>query len=118
MEYNVASSEIVKQGVGAKGPWTLYKAKLNGNPQEPVGFEPVQAGDKVTVTQTTNKGYTNLNFKKVAAEAAPSTGSIAAPTVATTAESSNNDKRVVKLLVLMAEQMGIDKNQILDILEG
>lgn len=110
MEYTVASSTVFKQGVGAKGPWTIYKLTLQGDPQEPTGFDQVQPGDKVTLETVQNGQYTNLNYKKVKpVQAAPA---------ATGAPAGSSDQRVLKLLLLIAEQMGIDKEKQLEVLGG
>jgi hypothetical protein len=118
MEYTVESASVFKQGEGTKGPWTIYKLKLVGNQQEPTGFDMVMAGDKVTVAQTettkNGKTYKNLNYTKVEGAQAASTSNVAAP--AQTASAGGGDPRVVKLLIVIAEQIGVDKNQILSVL--
>ena len=118
MEYTVESSSVFKQGVGANGPWTIYKLKLVGDPQEPTGFDPVQPGDKVTITQVQNGNYTNLNYKKVDAQPAAAAPAQQAAAPAAAPAAGNSDPRVVKLLVVIAEQIGVDKNQILNVLGG
>lgn len=117
MEYTVESATVFKQGTGAKGPWTIYKLTLQGDAQQPTGFDQVVPGDKVTVEQVQNGQYTNLNYKKVQApqgQAAPAQGATAPAAAAPAA--TGNDPRVIKLLVMIAEQIGCDKNAILDIL--
>lgn len=113
MEYTVESSAVFKQGTGAKGPWTIYKLKLVGDPQEPTGFDAVSPGDKVTIVQKKNGEYVNLNYSKVEA---PAGAAAQAPAQASPAPAGGGDARVMKLLVVVAEQVGVDKNQILDIL--
>lgn len=118
MSFTVKTATVFKTGTGAKGPWTIYKLTLENDPQEPTGFDQVQPGDQVDVTQTQNGQYTNLNYKKVegaAAAAAPAQG--AAPASAPAA-SGSSDARVLKLLVIIAEQVGVDKDQILEVLQG
>lgn len=118
MEYTVESASVFKQGTGTNGAWIIYKLKLVGDPQEPTGFDMVMAGDKVTVAQaeTTKNGktYKNLNYKKVEGAQGASTNNAVAP--AQTASAGGGDPRVVKLLVVIAEQIGVDKNQILNVL--
>lgn len=120
MQYTVETASVFKEGQGVNGPWVIYKLKLSGNPQEPTGFDVVNPGDQVTVEQveTTKNGktYKNLNYKKVeGAQTAPAAAPSAAPTQDAT-PAAGNDPRVVKLLVVIAEQIGVDKNQILNVL--
>lgn len=117
MEYTVATATVFKTGTGAKGPWTIYKLTLVGDAQEPTGFDQVVPGDKVTVTQTQNGQYTNLNYKKVqGAAAAPAAAAPAATAPNAAAPVAGSDPRIMKMLVTIAEQVGVDKNAILDIL--
>ena len=89
----------------------------------------MQNGETIEVTQTQNGQYVNLNYAKVdpaavqqapaAAPApaaqpayqAPAAQPVAAP--ATTA-----DPRALKLLVLIAQQMGVDQTRVANILDG
>lgn len=130
MEFTVESAAIFKQGQGAKGPWTLYKLKLVGDPQEPTGFDPVAYGDKVTLQQSPTTGkdgkqYTNLNYTKSAGSvaAAPAQAALGqqyqaqAPAAAPQAAAPvGADPRVLKMLVKIADHIGIDRNETLDIL--
>ena len=118
MEYTVESSSVKKQGVGAKGPWTIYQLKIVGDPQEPTGFDPVNPGDKVTISQVQNGKYTNLNYEKVESQAPAAQAQQPATTPVGAPAAGSSDPRVVKLLVVIAEQIGVDKNQILNVLGG
>lgn len=121
----VQSSAIFKQGTGAKGPWTLYKV-MTTDGQEPTGFDFVQPGEIIELTQTQNGQYTNLNYKKSTMAAAPAQ---VAPNPAyaqpapvgagtPTPTPAGNDPRVLKLMVTMAEQVGVPAETIKGILEG
>ncbi len=111
-QYKVISTEFIKNGSGAKGPWTLYKAILEGTDIKPSGFAALQPGDMVTVEEKINGEYTNYNYTKVKA------GASAAPAPSTQPAVSGGDPRALKLLTVIAEQIGVEKQVILDILAG
>lgn len=135
----VQSCTQFKTGVGKKGPWTLYKVVTTDN-QEPTGFDYVQPGEYIEVTQTQNGQYTNLNYAKAAPGAAPApapaqpapapaaapapyqapaAAPAAAPApVAAAPVAGGNDPRLLRLLVIMAEAMGVQKEQIMEVLEN
>lgn len=128
-QYPVISATFFKSGssIGKDGnprTWTMYKAVLQGYNGEVVGFDAVNPGDMVTLEEKQNGQYTNVNYKAVKAgeaQAAPAQAqaqpAYVAPGAAPVA-AGNEDKRVLKLLVLMAEQMAIPAEAIKEILEG
>lgn len=129
----VANCVQFKTGTGKRGPWTLYKVTTTDG-QEPTGFDFVQNGETIEITQTQNGQYVNLNYAKVdpaavqqAAPAAapapaqapyqaPAAQPVAAPAPAAPATSA--DPRALKLLVLIAQQMGVDQTRVANILDG
>lgn len=121
-QYTVQTATVFKQGQGKRGPWTLYKLTLVGNPQEPTGFDVVNPGDLVTLETTSNTGndgktYQNVNYKKVeGAAAAPAAAATTQAAPATAAGNPNDSKRILKLLTLIATQVGIDNDKILEVL--
>ena len=100
-----------KTGTGKRGPWTLYKVTTTDG-QEPTGFDFVQNGETIEITQTQNGQYVNLNYTKVD----PAAVQQAAPAPAAPATSA--DPRALKLLVLIAQQMGVDQTRVANILDG
>lgn len=107
MAYKVKSVSVLKTGSGDKGPWTLYELELEGYDKRVKGFHKVEVGDMVDVTVKENGQYTNYNYTK-----AKSTGG------STSAGGGASDPRALKLLTVVAEQVGVDKQVILDILDG
>lgn len=105
----VKSIEVKKEGVGKKGPWKLYKV-VTEDGQEPTGFDYVSPGDVIDIESVQNGEYTNLNYKKAKLSAAPA----AAPAAS---GGGTSDKRVLKLLVLVAQQVGVDQQEVMAILE-
>jgi hypothetical protein len=106
----VTSVEVKKTGQGPKGPWTLYNITVDDNESKYIsGFDKVEVGDTVEVSSVQNGEYTNWNYKKPKA----SKGSTAAPSAGGAA-----DPRTLKLLVVIAEQVGVEKETVLSILEG
>lgn len=114
MEYKVISSEVFKQGTGSKGPWAIYQVQLEGYPgnHRITGFDAVQPGQLVTVEATQNGEYTNYNYKIVKGASPTAT----APSKTTGVAGS--DPRALKLLVLIAEQVGVSPDEIAAVLEG
>lgn len=117
MNYKVLTSEVKKTGSsttknGAQRPWTLYVLTLEGTDIKPSGFEKVQPGDMVSLKAVENVKdgvtYTNHNYEKV------DTGTTSQ---AQTASTGGEDKRVLKLLTVIAEQIGVDRQQLMDILQ-
>lgn len=127
-QYKVVSSEVKKTGTSNKNgkaiPWTLYVLTLEGTDIKPGGFAKVEPGDMIVVKEVKNGDYTNYNYEKaeVGEVTAPDDGATAPvsaqPASTPTATGSGADPRALKLLVLVAEQIGVDKNQIMDILTG
>lgn len=121
----VSTCTVFKTGTGKKGPWTLYKV-VTTDGQEPSGFDLVQPGEIIEITSVQNGQYTNLNYKKVAGAqvaaapaAAPYTPPTAQPAAAPQAVApAANDPRVLRLLVLIATQVGIPNEQIMGIVEN
>lgn len=115
MSYKVTGVETktgtAQSGKNAGKPYTLYIATLEGTDIKPSGFEKVEIGDMVDITEKQNGQYTNHNFTKVK-ESTVGQG------VSGTTYSNNSDPRAVKLLTLIAEQIGVDKQTILDVLDG
>lgn len=112
MEYTVKSQEVFKTGTGPKGPWTLYKITVDGYDSGKsfiTGFDPVSVGDKVTITQKQNGEFVNHNYTKV------KTGGVAASAPAGNAD---DVKKALKLMVLVAEQVGVEKEKIMEVLQG
>ena len=129
----VANCVQFKTGQGKRGPWTLYKVTTTDG-QEPTGFDFVNNGETIEVTQTQNGQYVNLNYAKVdpaAVQQAPVAAPAAAPVayqppaaqpaaapVAAPAPATSADPRALKLLVLIAQQMGVDQTRVANILDG
>lgn len=122
----VSTCTVFKQGNGKKGPWTLYKV-VTTDGQEPSGFDFVNPGELIELTSVQNGQYTNLNYKKVAGAQvaaapaqAPYTPPTAQPAAAPQAVTppAGNDPRVLRLLVLIATQVGIPNEQIMGIVEN
>jgi len=126
----VANCVQFKTGQGKRGPWTLYKVTTTDG-QEPTGFDFVNNGETIEVTQTQNGQYVNLNYAKVdptavqqAPAAAPAPAAQPAyqpPTAqpaAAPAPATSADPRALKLLVLIAQQMGVDQTRVANILDG
>lgn len=112
----VESSVVKKTGQGKRGPWTLYVAKLNDG-REAGGFDNVQPGDVVEIETVQNGDYTNYNFKKLKDQPAGG-GQTAAPAQSNDQPAAGGrDPRVVKILVLIAEQVGVDREKVMAILE-
>lgn len=116
----VSTCTVFKTGTGKKGPWTLYKVTTQDG-QEPTGFDFVNPGDAIEVTQTQNGQYTNLNYKKVDGAAAPAAAPATSPGAAAPAAgqpaAGASDPRVLRLLIVMAEQIGVPNERIMEILE-
>lgn len=113
----VTSVEVKKTGSGAKGPWTLYNITVDDNPSKFIsGFAKVDVGDEVVLEEKTiekdGNTYVNLNYSK---PKAPTTHA-SAPSAST--GGGVEDKRILKLLTIIAEEVGIEKNVIMDILTG
>lgn len=111
-EYTVTADPVShKTGTGPKGSWTIWKIEVDGYDSGKswiTGFDKVAQGDKVTIEEVQNGNYTNHNYKKVKTDGEK---------VQTTSGQPNaSDARLLKLMVLMAQQMGIDKNEILEII--
>ena len=122
----VANCAQYKTGVGANGPWTLYEVTL-ADGQKARGFTFVTNGQTVELDSVQNGQYTNLNYKVLKDGAAPAQNpqpvaqpayTPPAPAQTIQAPTPTSDPRALKLLVLIANQMAIDTNQINDILEG
>ena len=125
----VANCVQFKTGTGKRGPWTLYKVTTTDG-QEPTGFDFVQNGETIEITQTQNGQYVNLNYAKVdpatvqqaapAAAPAPAQAPYQAPAAAPApaAPATSADPRALKLLVLIAQQMGVDQTRVANILDG
>lgn len=126
----VANCVQFKTGQGKRGPWTLYKVTTTDG-QEPTGFDFVNNGETIEVTQTQNGQYVNLNYAKVdpaavqqapaaapAPAAQPAYQPPAAAPVAAPAPATSADPRALKLLVLIAQQMGVDQTRVANILDG
>ena len=126
----VANCVQFKTGTGKRGPWTLYKVTTTDG-QEPTGFDFVQNGETIEITQTQNGQYVNLNYAKVdpaavqqaapAAAPAPAPAAYQAPAAqpaAAPAPATSADPRALKLLVLIAQQMGVDQTRVANILDG
>lgn len=112
-QYQVKSVET-KSGVGKNDkPYTLYLVGADGLDKSASGFQKVEVGDTIEVETVERNGYTNYNFTKV--DTSTTGGAQAASEgVATTAGAS--DKRVLNLLVRIAEQVGVEKSDIYDVL--
>lgn len=126
----VANCVQFKTGQGKRGPWTLYKVTTTDG-QEPTGFDFVNNGEAIEVTQTQNGQYVNLNYAKVDPSAVQQAAPAAAPAayqppaaqpaatpVAAPAPATSADPRALKLLVLIAQQMGVDQTRVANILDG
>lgn len=123
-QLTVQSCTFKKSGNGARGPWTLYTVVLNDG-REATGFDQVNPGETVEVTETQNGQYTNLNYKKVggtqAAPAAQQQQQQAQPQgqpAATPGVAGTGDPRVLKMAILIAEQIGVSKEAIMEVLQG
>lgn len=113
-QYKVISTEVIKQGTGQKGPWTLYGATVEGSDTKPAGFTPVQPGDFISVEAKQNGQYTNYNYTKV--DGAP-TASAAPVSAATTPTGDPSLRKMLGVLIALAEQMGVPKERIMEALE-
>lgn len=118
MLVSVTACNFFKSGTGKNGkPYTMYKAQL-ADGREATGFVQVAPGTMVEVTETQNGQYTNLNYalqQGNAAQAAPDQQQ-AAP--AATPAASGSDPRVLKLMVLICEQVGVPTERIQEVLNG
>lgn len=124
----VQSCVQFKTGTGKKGPWTLYKVTTTDN-QEPTGFDFVQPGEIIELTQTQNGQYTNLNYAKVDGAAPQAAAPAAAPAAnlpagspaaqaqaAPVAVGGDEGKRILAMLTVIATQLGADPQSIADAL--
>lgn len=107
--YKVVTVETIKTGTGKKGPWTLRKVTLEGTEFEPSGFDVVNPGDMVTVSEVQNGDYTNYNYKKVKA-------TVGQPSAVKGSETATVMKTLAVVL-LIADKMGIPKEELLEVME-
>lgn len=135
----VESVELFKKGTISKGKrkgqtWRLWQIETEEG-TDAKGFDKVKEGDEVEIFETTtydedgDPEYTNTNFRvvkggaKKAKKAAPADDDDddddeeEAPEKSAKAVSTGSDKRIMKLLVVIAEQIGVDKEEIDQILE-
>lgn len=112
MSYKVNSVAVIKQGSGSKGPWTLREVTLEGSDKKARGFDAVIVGDEVELTETQNGDYVNVNYKKASSSPKSST------TVTGGAADVALARKTLAILVLLAEQMGVDKERLLEVMES
>lgn len=128
-QWKVSSATFFKSGQstgkdGQPRTWTMYDVTLEGYNGSVKGFDAVNPGDMVTLTESQNGQYVNVNYKAVkAGEGQPAASAAPAPYVAPGAQPAatapaTSDKRILELLVVMAEQMAIPAETIKGILEN
>lgn len=112
MSHKVIEIATIKTGRGAKGPWVLREVTLEGTDKKARGFDAVIPGDEVELTEVQNGEYTNTNYKKV------KVGGGVSPTAVTGgAVETSLAKKQLALLTLIAEQLGVSKELILEVME-